>query len=216
LYEKLAAQCSKLGRLEMVHEASAEGLGAVTEPPPPISTETFRNAWQLEPEGQAVLKFLIDWYNGLDAEAKEAAPDTKGLFSLASRRPKTLEELGGLRAVPRRAASIFGRQLVAGIKRASEGAAGSEFTAIEPPPYAHGGRLARRRLAGGGAGRGLYGAQRGPGAGLARKMAEEAARRSRGGWKRSRGRSAPCRAFGRSSCANRLEKSYGAIQRCPP
>lgn len=136
LYEKLAAQCSKLGRLEMVHEASAEGLGAVSEPPAPISTETFRNAWQLEPEGQAVLKFLIGWYNGLDAEAKEAAPDTKGLFSLASRRPKTLEELGGLRAVPRRAASMFGRQLVAGIKRASEGAAGGEFKPIEPPPYA--------------------------------------------------------------------------------
>jgi hypothetical protein len=120
----------------MVHEASAEGLGAVSEPQAPISTETFRNAWQLEPEGQAVLKFLIGWYNGLDAEAKEVAPDIKGLFSLASRRPKSPEDLAGLRAVTRRAASAFGRELLAGMRRASEGALASDFTPIEPPPYA--------------------------------------------------------------------------------
>lgn len=136
LYAKLIEKSAALGRLEMVHEASSEGLKAVSEPPPPIDTETFRNAWQLEPEGQAVLRFLIRWYNGLDESQKEAAPDIKGLFSLASRRPKTLEDLAGLRAVPRRAASIFGRELVAGIRRASESAGESAFVPIEPPPYA--------------------------------------------------------------------------------
>ncbi|MFZ5895653.1 MAG: ribonuclease D [Myxococcota bacterium] len=136
IYRKLMMLCERRGRVEAAFEASAETLRAIIEPPPPLRLETFRNAWQLEPEGQAVLKFLIDWYNGLTEEDREIAPDAKGLFSLASRRPRSLEDLSSLRAVPRRAAGRFGRALIAGIQRAVASAKTSDFAQIAPPPYA--------------------------------------------------------------------------------
>jgi ribonuclease D len=79
---------------------------------------------------------LIDWYNALDERDQEAAPDIKGLFSIASRRPKTMDELSSLRAVPRRTVGSFGRELVTGIQRAVGRAHSEEFLPIEPPPYA--------------------------------------------------------------------------------
>jgi len=136
IYRELVARCERLGRIEAAFEASAETLRAVVEPPQPLRVDTFRNAWQLEPEGQAVLEFLIDWYNGLNDEERELAPDAKGLFSLASRRPRSLDELAGLRAVPRRAAGRFGRALVAGIQQALSTVKSAGFKPIAPPPYA--------------------------------------------------------------------------------
>jgi ribonuclease D len=79
---------------------------------------------------------LIDWYNALDQRDQEAAPDIKGLFSIASRRPKTLDELSGLRAVPRRTVGAFGKSLVSGIQKAVARAHTEQFLPIEPPPYA--------------------------------------------------------------------------------
>jgi ribonuclease D len=136
LYRALIERTMRLGRAETVFQASAESLIPAAESTTPLRVDAFRNAWQLEPEGQAVLRFLIDWYNTLDLRDQEAAPDVKGLFSIASRRPKTLDELSGLRAVPRRTVSGFGKTLVDGIQRAVRGAHSQEFLAIEPPPYA--------------------------------------------------------------------------------
>jgi ribonuclease D len=136
LYRALLEKATALGRAETVFQASAESLIPVVEVPTPLRLDAFRNAWQLEPEGQAVLRFLIDWYNALDQRAQEAAPDIKGLFSIASRRPKTLDELSGLRAVPRRTVSTFGKPLVIGIQQAVARAHLEEFLPIEPPPYA--------------------------------------------------------------------------------
>jgi ribonuclease D len=136
IYRELVARCEQVGRLQAAFEASAETLRAAAEPPQPLRVDAFRNAWQLEPEGQAVLKFLIDWYNGLNEEEREVAPDAKGLFSLASRRPRSLDELGGLRAVPRRAANRFGRALIAGIQQALSSVSRSDLSPIAPPPYA--------------------------------------------------------------------------------
>jgi ribonuclease D len=135
LYRALLEKATALGRVDAVFEASAESLIPVVESPTPLRLEAFRNAWQLEPEGQAVLRFLIEWYNALDERDQEAAPDVKGLFSVASRRPKTLEELSALRAVPRRTVSSFGKALVTGIQRAVARAHTEEFLPIEPPPY---------------------------------------------------------------------------------
>lgn len=136
IYSELVARCERVQRLDAAFEASAETLRAVPDPPAPLRMETFRNAWQLEPEGQAVLRYLIDWYNALSEEERELAPDAKGLFSLASRRPRSLDELSSMRAVPRRAAGRFGRTLIAGIQRALGSAQSSEFAEIAPPPYA--------------------------------------------------------------------------------
>ncbi|MGC4095348.1 MAG: hypothetical protein QM756_46965 [Polyangiaceae bacterium] len=136
IYRELLLRCEQLGRVDAAFEASAETLRTIVEAPQPLRLEAFRNAWQLEPEGQAVLRFLIDWYNGLTEEEREIAPDPKGLFSLASRRPRTADELAGLRAVPRRAAGRFGKALLSGMQRALADAKASEFVAIAPPPYA--------------------------------------------------------------------------------
>lgn len=136
LYRGLLELATRLGRAELLFEAAAESLIPVIEAPTPLRLDAFRNAWQLEPEGQAVLRYLIDWYNSLPEAQQEAAPDIKGLFSIASRRPRTLDELSGLRAVPRRTVSSFGRPLVAGIVEAIGRAHSEEFLPIEPPPYA--------------------------------------------------------------------------------
>jgi ribonuclease D len=136
LHAALVERAREIGRLDVIIAASEETLVPVVEPDQPLTVEAFRNAWQLEPEGQAVLRYLVDWYNGLDEAEKEIAPDNKGLFSLASRRPMTPEEVAGLRAVPRRAAHQFGKTLAAGIRRAVANVGDSLFVTIDPPPYA--------------------------------------------------------------------------------
>jgi ribonuclease D len=136
IYADLVARCERSNRLEAAFDASGETLRAVVEPPQPLRMEAFRNAWQLEPEGQAVLRYLIDWYNALSEDEREIAPDAKGLFSLASRRPRSLDDLGSMRAVPRRAAGRFGKTLISGIQRAVASVNAADFSEIAPPPYA--------------------------------------------------------------------------------
>lgn len=136
LYTELVARCERMGRVGAAFDASGETLRPAVEPPQPLRLEAFRNAWQLEPEGQAVLRFLIDWHNSLGEEEREIAPDAKGLFSLASRRPRSFDELASLRAVPRRAANRFGRALISGMQQTLARARASDFPEIAPPPYA--------------------------------------------------------------------------------
>lgn len=136
IHRALLDRCGELSRVDAVLEASLETPSNTPEPASPLTLEAFRNAWQLERTGQAVLRFLIDWYNGLPAAERAFAPDQKGLLAIASRRPRSLDELGGLRAVPRRTVSQHGRALLAGVRQAVESAEHGEFVAIEPPPYA--------------------------------------------------------------------------------
>jgi ribonuclease D len=136
LYESLFERTQQLQRTEAVYAVGAENLLSPREAPLPLSLESFRNAWLLPHEGQAVLGFLMDWYNGLDEIDRGAAPDIKGLFAIAARRPKTLDELSSLRAVPRRTTSRFGPILVAGVKKAESSAHSTAFQPIEPLPYA--------------------------------------------------------------------------------
>lgn len=136
IHRALTERLERSGRTQAAYEASLEAFGSPPEPPQPLTLGAFRNAWQLEEDGQAVLHFLIGWFNALPSAERATAPDTKGLLAIASRRPRTLEELGGLRAVPRRTVSQHGRTLLSGIERALSGADRAEFTAIEPPPYA--------------------------------------------------------------------------------
>lgn len=136
IHRELAQRLARHGRTQAAYDASLEPLGVTPELPQPLTLSAFRNAWQLEEDGQAVLLFLIDWFNALPFAERATAPEPKGLLAIASRRPRTLEELSGLRAVPRRTVSIHGRTLLGGIERALSGAKRAEFTAIEPPPYA--------------------------------------------------------------------------------
>ena len=136
LYRALLSLVAELDRTELVYAASSECLLPLAEAPEPLDLASFRNAWQLEPAGQSTLLVLIDWYNGLNEEERDSAPDPKGLFVLASRRPRSLEELSGLRAVPKRATSRFGKVLLSLVQKGIGLAKHAEFVAIDPPPYA--------------------------------------------------------------------------------
>lgn len=135
LYRSLLARAEPLGRVSAILEASLEPFNAPAESASALTIEAFRNAWQLERDGQAVLRFLIAWYNGLPAQERGNAPDQKGLLSIANRRPRTMEDLSGLRAVPRRTVTLHGRALLRGIDSALASAEQGTFTQIEPAPY---------------------------------------------------------------------------------
>ena len=117
-------------------KASLEALRPEPEPAPKLSIDSFRNAWQLDPHGQAALRFLIKWYNHLDAKARDQAPETKTLLSIASRLPASREELGRIKGVRRGWAEEHGEHLTGALMRATAEASAEDFVPIEPLPYA--------------------------------------------------------------------------------
>lgn len=123
-------------RRELVFEASREALQPSRESPPPLTLEQFRNAWQLGPKSQAGLRFLIDWYNGLSAEEKLAAPDMKALLALAARLPETAVALGRIKGVSPGVLQRHGAHLVQGLTNAARRATSADFVPIDPAPYA--------------------------------------------------------------------------------
>jgi ribonuclease D len=123
-------------RRELVFEASREALEPSREPPPPLTLENFRNAWQLGPESQAGLRFLIDWHNALSAEEKLAAPDLKTLLALAARLPETAGALARIKGVSPGVLQRHGAHLASGLTNAARQAISTDFVPIEPLPYA--------------------------------------------------------------------------------
>ena len=136
LHRELARRATEQGRLSIIEQASLEALCPEPEPPAPLALESFRNAWQLDRHGQAALKFLIGWYNGLDARGRDFAPEPKTLLAIASRLPETREELGRIKGVRRGFAEQHGEHLAGAIMRATAAADAGDFQSIEPPPYA--------------------------------------------------------------------------------
>jgi ribonuclease D len=136
LRSRLSERARALGRLDIVRAASRDAVWPEPEPPPRVSLDSFRNAWQLDPHSQAGLRFIIDWYNGLDAHGRAAAPEPKALLSIAMRMPETAAELGRIKGVPRRWAEKHGEWIAGRLMRASAEAATSDFVPIDPPPYA--------------------------------------------------------------------------------
>jgi ribonuclease D len=136
LRERVLARAESLGRAEFIHDACREVVWPEREPPSPLAVESFRNAWQLEPKSQAALRFVVEWFNALTLEEREAVPDSKVLFSIASRCPENLDELGRIRGVHRRFLNHQGAPFVADLARAVDGAKASDFVPIEPAPYA--------------------------------------------------------------------------------
>jgi ribonuclease D len=134
--ELLLQRAEAKGRRELVFEASRETLEPSREAPPPLTLEQFRNAWQLGPNSQAGLRFLIDWHNGLSAEEKLTAPDLKTLLALAARLPETASALARIKGVSPSVLQRHGAQLASGLTKAAEQAKSSDFVAIEPLPYA--------------------------------------------------------------------------------
>jgi ribonuclease D len=123
-------------RIELIFEASREALEPSREPPPPITLEHFRNAWQLGPKSQAGLRFLIDWYNALSADEKLSSPDLKTLLALAARLPENAGALARIKGVSPGVVQRYGAYLASGLTNAARQATSADFVPIEPQPYA--------------------------------------------------------------------------------
>jgi ribonuclease D len=136
LTEILSERAEAKNRLDLVFEASHEALEPSREPPPPLSLDSFRNAWQLGPRSQAGLRYLISWCNGLSAQDRLGAPDTKTLLSIAARMPERVDELGRIKGVSPPFAQRHGKQLVQGLTSAVQQAKSTDFVPIAPLPYA--------------------------------------------------------------------------------
>ena len=91
--------------------------------------------------GQAALRYLIDWFNGLPEREREQAPENKTLLSLASRLPTTFADLQRIKGVPRGWSRELGQDLVNGLTRVAAAADGTGFVPIDPPAYATKGEL---------------------------------------------------------------------------
>lgn len=136
LYRYLSQRLQALGRAELVPIASAESVWAVPAKGQLLALDSFRNAWQLDHRGQAALRYLIDWFNELPEREREQAPENKTLLSLASRLPRSVDELQRIKGVPRSWSRDLAQSLVTGLTRAAELADATGFVPIDPPAYA--------------------------------------------------------------------------------
>ncbi len=135
LYDILMRRVTDLGRYQQVTAACRQILGSSEENWEPLSLESFRNAWQLEPAGQRALSDLIDWYNALTPRERDEAPESKLLWSLANRLPRSVEALRQVRGLPRTLTPAH-QQRILSILRGAEQDGSRETPLLEPPPYA--------------------------------------------------------------------------------
>ena len=135
LHAALVARAEQLGRAAVIPRATRELVWPRPEPTSLPTIESFRNAWQLDRAGQAALRALVEWYNGLDERARSEAPEPKVLFSIASRLPETPDALGRIKGIPRGWCARRGEALTLRLDRATAEAAAGEFVPIDPPPY---------------------------------------------------------------------------------
>ncbi|HKO52869.1 MAG TPA: hypothetical protein VJV79_34410 [Polyangiaceae bacterium] len=136
LYRFLSQRLTSLGRLDLVPIASGESVWTETAAPTVLALESFRNAWQLDHRGQAALRYLIQWFNALPEREREQAPENKTLLSLASRLPRSVDDLQRIKGVPRSWSRELAQTLVTGLTRAAEAADATGFVPIDPPAYA--------------------------------------------------------------------------------
>jgi len=129
----LAERLGKLGREDLLVEVSTETI--LPEPVTPLSLDDFRNAWQLDPSGQAVLRYLIDWWNGLPANERMDAPQPRTFLTLAKLLPETGQELAKIRGIFYPWVKRHGDAFTGKILRVSAEASRGEYVLLEPPPY---------------------------------------------------------------------------------
>ena len=134
LRDLLGAGLREKGREELAATASAEAC--VDEPEKALTLEDFRNAWQLDGPGLAVLRFLIETHNGMPEEERGMSLPPRAFLSVAKLIPESAEEFGRIKGVPypwvKRAGSSTANKLV----RVAFDARKEPFEPLEPPPYA--------------------------------------------------------------------------------
>ena len=133
LRDWLAKRLGDLGREALVGEVSAETV--LREAPAPLSLDDFRNAWQLDAPGQAVLQHLIAWWNGLPPAEQRDGPQPRMFLTLAKVIPETGAELAAMRGIFFPWAKRHGDAFTGKLVRVSASASKEGFTPLEPPPY---------------------------------------------------------------------------------
>jgi ribonuclease D len=136
MHRLLRERLAEKNRGELVYEASAEATRPVRSEIEGISLDSFRNAWQLDREGQAALRHIVTWYNALDVRERENAPEMKTLLAIAARLPRTRDDLGRIKGVSRWFANERGHRFVEDLVTATASADDASFVPIDPPPYA--------------------------------------------------------------------------------
>jgi len=132
LRDTLGARLKEKDREEICVAASAESCQEDVEPA--VSLDDFRNAWQLDACGLAVLRHLIDQHNATPPE--ERVLPTRVFLSIAKLIPETGEELGRVKGIPFTWAKRHGAAFAATITRIAFDARKDDYTPLEPPPYA--------------------------------------------------------------------------------
>jgi ribonuclease D len=135
LYQLLSQRVTDLGRHRQATDACQEILGGAQACWEPLTLESYRNAWQLQPAGQRALSDLIDWYNALTPHDRDSAPESKLLWSMANRLPKSVEALHQVRGLPRTLTPAH-QQRILSIMREAERSGSRQPALLEPPPYA--------------------------------------------------------------------------------
>lgn len=133
LRDWLATRLEALGRAPLVGEVSAETV--LREAAPLLSLDDYRNAWQLDASGQAVLQYLIGWWNALSPAEQKEGPQPKIFLTLAKVIPETGAELASLRGIFVPWAKRHGDAFTGKLVRVSAAASREGFVPLEPPPY---------------------------------------------------------------------------------
>ncbi len=136
IFSSISERLEAVGRLNLVAELCREMLWPKPELPPPLTLASFRNAWQLHPNNQAALRFLMEWYNGLPAWERDRVPQSKTLLSIASRMPRNAADLMRIKGVPANFNRAHADNVVRGIHRAVREVTPEQFVQIDPLPYA--------------------------------------------------------------------------------
>jgi ribonuclease D len=132
LERELRQRARALGREHVIAEVCREVL--LPEPPGAsrLGFESFRNAWQLDAQGQNALRALIDWYNSLTPS--DPPIQSRTLLSIASRLPSNQRELSRIKGVSPNLCRAHGPRLISLLQRARATAPAAE--ALEPGDYA--------------------------------------------------------------------------------
>jgi len=123
-----------LQRLDIALAASLASLSPEPEAPRILGIGSFRNAWQLSPEGLTALASLVAFHNQLSPDEQGAVGEPKVLMSLAARLPKTKDDLVRIKGVNRSLAERHGARILALVQSARERGPTASVV-LEPPAY---------------------------------------------------------------------------------
>jgi ribonuclease D len=134
LREILGARLREKGREAACAAASAEACQEEMEKA--LTLDDFRNAWQLDGPGLAVLKHLIEAHNALPEEERGTSLPPRAFLPVAKLIPESAEEFARIKGVPYAWVKRQGASTANKLVRIAFEARKEPFEPLEPPPYA--------------------------------------------------------------------------------